>query len=165
MSPWLLTWLANYKKASRSGARPVLCRNFINIYIINRTFHGRLGLRILSSCAESISHSFALLTRERYFQHSKIKFVAPRGHEISSMYNEPMYIRLRPLTLTLIIPDITKTFSNNCVSCCDAVVRFTAVYFNVIPRFTIGCWFLFVFDKKVIARSFFLRKQCVLLQD
>ena len=26
------------------------------------------------------------LTRERYFQHSKIKFVSPRGHERSSIY-------------------------------------------------------------------------------
>ena len=45
-----------------------------------------LGIRILSSRAESISHSFASLTRERYFQHSKIKFVSPRGHVISSIY-------------------------------------------------------------------------------
>ena len=27
------------------------------------------------------------LTRERYFQHSKIKFVSPRGHVISSIPN------------------------------------------------------------------------------
>ena len=63
----------------------VLCRNFISIYIIDRTFHGLLGIRILFSRAESISHSFASLTRERYFQHSKIKFVSPHGHEISSI--------------------------------------------------------------------------------
>ena len=62
-----------------------LCRNFISVYKINRTLHGRLGMRILSSRAEGISHSFASLTRERYFQHSKIKFVSPRGHVISSM--------------------------------------------------------------------------------
>ena len=61
-------------------------RHFINIYIINRTLHGRLGIRILSSRAESISHSFASLTRERYLQHSKIKLVSPRGHVISSIY-------------------------------------------------------------------------------
>ena len=30
-------------------------RHFINIYIINRTLHDRLGIRILSSRAESIS--------------------------------------------------------------------------------------------------------------
>ena len=63
-------------------------RHFINIYIINRTLHGRLGIRILSSRAKSISHSFASLTRERYLQHSKIKFVSPRGHVISSIYSE-----------------------------------------------------------------------------
>ena len=51
----------------------VLCRNFISIYKINRTFHGRLGIRILSSRAD------------RYFQHSKIKFASPRGHVISSI--------------------------------------------------------------------------------
>ena len=63
----------------------VLCGNFISIYEINRTLHGRLGIRILSSRAESISHSFASLTLERYFQHSKIKFVSPSGHVISSI--------------------------------------------------------------------------------
>ena len=51
----------------------VLCRNFISIYKINITFHGRLGIRILSSRAD------------RYFQHSKIKFASPRGHVISSI--------------------------------------------------------------------------------
>ena len=62
-----------------------LCRNFISIYKINRTLRGRLGIRILSSRAESNSHSFASLTRERYFQHEKIKFASPRGHVISSI--------------------------------------------------------------------------------
>ena len=65
----------------------VLCRNFISIYKINRTLHGCLGIRILLSCAERISHLFASLTRERYFQHSKIKFVSPCSHLISSIYN------------------------------------------------------------------------------
>jgi hypothetical protein len=32
-----------------------------------------------------ISHSFAALTRKRSFQHSKIQFVSPRAHVISSM--------------------------------------------------------------------------------
>ena len=50
----------------------VLWRHFISIYKINRTLHGRLRIRILSSRAESI-------------QHSKIKFVSPRGHVISSI--------------------------------------------------------------------------------
>ena len=39
----------------------VLCGNFISIYKINRTLHGRLGIRILSSSAESISHEYLLL--------------------------------------------------------------------------------------------------------
>ena len=60
--------------------------NFINVYIINGTLHGRAGIQILSSRAESISHSFASLTRRRYFQHSKLKFVSLRGHVISSIY-------------------------------------------------------------------------------
>ena len=33
----------------------VLCRNFISIYKINRTLHGHLGIRILSSGAEILS--------------------------------------------------------------------------------------------------------------
>ena len=55
----------------------LLCGNFISINIINRTLHRRLGIPILSSRAESISHSFAALTRERYFQHSKKKMCIP----------------------------------------------------------------------------------------
>ena len=53
---------------------------------IHRTLHSRLGIRILPSRAESISHKFASLTRERYFQHSKIKFVSLRDHVISFIY-------------------------------------------------------------------------------
>jgi len=59
----------------------VLCGNFISIYKINRTLHGRLGIRILSSRAKSISHS-------------KIEFVSPRGHVISSIYYIVQYIIL-----------------------------------------------------------------------
>ena len=76
-------------------------RHFINIYVINKTLNGRLGTRILSSSAESISHSerFASLTRGRYFQHSKIKFVSPRGHIISSIsFAFKREIFLNPLT-------------------------------------------------------------------
>ena len=39
------------------------------------------------------------LTSERYFQHSKIKFVSPRGHVISSMYPTP------PCTLAKVLPE------------------------------------------------------------
>ena len=57
----------------------------MNIYI-ERILRGRLGMRILSYRPESISHLFASLTRERYFQHSKIKFVSLRGHVIFSIF-------------------------------------------------------------------------------
>ena len=69
--------------------------------------HGRLGIRILSSRAESISHSFASLTRERYFQHSKIKFVSPSGHVISSIFRANLQKMKNDL--------ITREFKNlNC---------------------------------------------------
>ena len=49
VSPWLLTWLANYKRASRSVARGrpfkisfTKCGNFIIIYKVNRTLHGAM---------------------------------------------------------------------------------------------------------------------------
>ena len=49
-------------------------------------FYGNYHVGISSV---SIYHQYqypSSLTRERYFQHSKIKFVFPRGHEISSIY-------------------------------------------------------------------------------
>ena len=44
------------------------------------------GIQILSSHAESTSHERAKPMSERYFQHSKIKFVSLHGHVISSIY-------------------------------------------------------------------------------
>ena len=48
----------------------LLCRNFISIYKINRTLHGRLVIRPLSSRAESIFNSYIyysiLLLPERF---------------------------------------------------------------------------------------------------
>ena len=85
LCPSFITFLHYFAVWKMNKKSCVLCRNFISIYKINRTLHGRLGIRILSSRAESISHSFALLTRERYFQHEKIKFVSPRGRVISSI--------------------------------------------------------------------------------
>ena len=61
VSPWLLTWL--FRKWIKKSC--VLWRNFISIYIINRTFHGCLRIRILSSSAQSISHEWAKRTSER----------------------------------------------------------------------------------------------------
>ena len=65
----------------------LLCRNFISIFRINSTLHGHLGIRTLSSRAESISHEWAprVSSAEKYFQHEKIKFVSPSGHVISSI--------------------------------------------------------------------------------
>ena len=77
---WLSRWAAKCSNRYFSELEEhsgiiscVLYRNFISIYKINRTFHGLLGIRILSSRAD------------RYFQHSKIKFASPRGHVISSI--------------------------------------------------------------------------------
>ena len=47
-----LHYFAVSKMNKKNG---VLCRNFISIYKINRTLHGRLEIRILSSRAENIS--------------------------------------------------------------------------------------------------------------
>ena len=40
---------------------------FIGVYIINRTLNGRLEIRNFSSHVEKIFHSFAVLTREIFF--------------------------------------------------------------------------------------------------
>ena len=61
----------------------LLYRNFISIHKINRTLHGRMGIRILSS-----------LTGEKCFQHGKIKFVSPRSHVISSMYHAKLFVNV-----------------------------------------------------------------------
>ena len=65
--------LEEHSKRFAEKKSSVLFRNFISIHKINRTLYGRLGIRILSFRAESI------------FQYSKIKFVFPRGHVISSI--------------------------------------------------------------------------------
>ena len=59
---------------------------FIGVCSINRTLHGRTEIRNFFSCLEKIFHSFAALTREIFFQHSKRNFVSPRDHVISSIY-------------------------------------------------------------------------------
>ena len=40
---------------------------FIDVYIINGTLHGRLEIQNFSSPVEKIFHSFAVLTREIFF--------------------------------------------------------------------------------------------------
>ena len=57
---------------------------------------------LFSVLLRSGNSTWASLTRERYFQHSNIKFVSPRGHVISSIY-----------ALILV-----KKLTNNCESSC-----------------------------------------------
>ena len=73
---------------------------FIGVYIINRTLHGRLEIRNFSSRVEKIFHSFAALTREIFFQHSKRNFVSPCGHVISSIS-----LRVSVLSTKVLIED------------------------------------------------------------
>ena len=55
VSPWLLTWLANYKRASRSGARPVLLKfHSQNGFEVRR----RYSYRWLSRWAAKFSHRY-----------------------------------------------------------------------------------------------------------
>lgn len=58
-----------------------------NTYNLYRRLHGRTGIHILSLSAVSISHSFALLTHEKCFQHVKIKVVSPRVHVMFCLFN------------------------------------------------------------------------------
>ena len=48
----VVTNMISHCKRAMNKKGCVLCRNFISIHIINRTFHGRLGIRILSSRAK-----------------------------------------------------------------------------------------------------------------
>ena len=52
MSPWLLTWLANYKRASRSGARLVLLKfNWQNGFKVRRLVnYKRLNTGMVPTC-------------------------------------------------------------------------------------------------------------------
>ena len=43
----------------------------IGVYIVNRTLHGRLEIRNFSSDVEEVFHSFAVLTREIFFNTPK----------------------------------------------------------------------------------------------
>ena len=70
-----LLWLHDKSRLSHQKTKKWngLIWYFISVYIINRTLHGRLEIR----CA----HSWTI------FQHSKINFVSPCGHVISSIFN------------------------------------------------------------------------------
>ena len=92
-------------------------RHFINIYIINRTLHGRLGIRILSSRAESIS------------QHSKIKFVSPRGHVISSINEDSDLIHMANGT------DAGRIVLDKCKLSLPKLIPKDSVYSNYVSSF------------------------------
>ena len=51
---------------------------FIGVYIINRTLHGRLEIRNVSSRVEKY-FTRSLYSVGKYFQHSKRNFVSPRN--------------------------------------------------------------------------------------
>ena len=74
-------------------------RNFISIYKINRTLHGCLGIRILSSRAESSSHSFASLTLE-----------SPRSRVISSI-SLPKTKNVRDVSLVCFKPPTSRSLA------------------------------------------------------
>ena len=59
---------------------------FIGVYIINRTYHGHLEIQNFSS--HVIKHFWNIV------QHSKINFVSPRGHVISSIYSNQTWLEL-----------------------------------------------------------------------
>ena len=69
------SWKVMLKNSLKTNKKKccLLCRYFISISKINRSLHGRLGIQISFSRAESISHS-------------KMKFVSPRSHAISSIF-------------------------------------------------------------------------------
>ena len=56
VSPWLLTWLANYKRASRSGARPVLLK-----------FHSQNGFEVRRQYSYQWLSRWAAKFSHRYF--------------------------------------------------------------------------------------------------
>ena len=69
---------------------------FIDVYKMNRTLHGRLEIRNFFSCIEEFFYSFAALTREIFFEHSRRNFVSPSGHVISSIYYSFLNIGSNP---------------------------------------------------------------------
>ena len=64
----------------------VLCRNFISIYKINRTLHGRLGIRILSFRAESM-YTFFLLPVGPIYVSISVSKINDVAKEISYEFN------------------------------------------------------------------------------
>ena len=70
------------------------------VYIINKTLHGRLGIRDFSSCVGELNSLVRCSISEIFsVQHSKKSFVSPHGHETFSMYSfetslNPPYLKI-----------------------------------------------------------------------
>ena len=74
-----------HNNARRENLFCLICSPFV--FSLSREDGNRSILGMLKVCfdfrfarAESISHEWASFTRERYFQHEKIKFVSPSVH-------------------------------------------------------------------------------------
>ena len=81
----------------RWASNCVLCRNFISIYKKKKkqNFTWPLGdTNFIFSCWKYLSLVRFAHSWSRYFQHSKIKFVSPRGHVTSSIYCRMIYVFL-----------------------------------------------------------------------
>ena len=60
--------------------------HFIGVYIINRILHGRLEIQNFSSSVEKYFTSERSERVKYFFQHSKRKFVSPRGYVITTIF-------------------------------------------------------------------------------
>ena len=105
--------------------------HFINVYIINRTLHGRLRIQILSSRAESISHSFM-----RYFQHLKMKFVSLCNHVISFISSHLSY------TYEGLATQLSKQIQLHDLRCSGLACAFSDYQLECPPI----CFFFFFFS-------------------
>ena len=108
--PWLLTWLANYKRAMNKKKK--LCFMWeIHQYLYNKQNIlwplGDTNFIFLCWKYMYISRPFTLLTCERYFQHSKIKFVSPCGHKISSTVYQLQYSSTRYSPCSVVNYEVT----------------------------------------------------------
>ena len=82
---------------------------FIGVYIINRTLHGRLEIRIFSSCVEKY-FTCSLHSLGNILQHSKRNFISPRGHVISSTYLKKIVTTHTDWVLSMFVPSVVKGF-------------------------------------------------------
>ena len=118
---------------------------FIGVYIINRTSHGRLEIRNLSSRVEKI------------FQHSKRNLVSPRGHA-NTLYIFIFFSKL--------------SNGQNPTKSCNLVGSESGRYFTIVPANPAGRnrWqlhsqvcLLFVKEQKLSFSNHFSLKTCAII--